>query len=172
MANLVADKKDYPCIVNGRKMTGGEVLVAAGLITQAELDDAVAKGPYSYQLLNAGQNSRILSFNNLFDMDRPKDAIVDKFQTNVLKGSQYSKDHFKYGGPKLSQNELRKVWKKAKKYSDKKEITGGDDYLQFQRDKLDLYSSSEKKALKEQRKQDVKQIKYYEYYIEERKNSF
>ena len=69
----------------------------------------------------------------------------------------------------MTMAERRKLWKKTREFEKDRVLTGGPNYLAFQKDTLDLYTSDEKKELKKDRAKDLGLMHYYQYELDERK---
>ncbi|MBQ9444400.1 MAG: hypothetical protein IJU43_08895 [Lachnospiraceae bacterium] len=165
MAELTDTDGESNCVSDGQNMTVAQVLAKYGRITQEEMNDALQICDY-YQNISVVQNDYFFNINPYV-----ADEVVrtkDRFQRPTLEKCQYRKDHRKVTGPTLTQGEARKIWKDTLKYEKDYLLTGGDTYVNFQKNRLDLYSPAQKKALKEQRKKDAGILHFYNSYLDDR----
>ena len=166
MANLCDTGTERKCLSDGKAMTMAELLVKYGKIPEEMKDYAYLMGPEYYQSFNGSQNKYY--FNQGVFFPDPDDPQLEVFDLNDIKKMQYLKDHNNIGGPHLSRSEARRIWKKTLDYSDDLVLTGGDEFLEYNRIKLDLLSSSEKRSLREDRKKDADIAGNYSQRLDER----
>ena len=158
------------CISDGEKMTTAQLLVKYGKISREEVDDALNLGPDYYQTVHAGINPH---YNGLADFD-PEYVGVENNTFGALNDfyiQQHTKDNVKIGGPKMDETKVREIWQNSLDYSEDLNLTGSPIYVAFQKDKLDLYSSAEKKEIKKSRKKDADIRKLYKTYLDNRQKS-
>ena len=166
MANLVDTEAERESSSDGKPMTTAEILVKYGRITFEEMNDAMNLGLEYYQNMNAAQNPRFFSFKSYdTNIDEPG---LNVFLTENLINQEHTKDNHKMKGPKVSVAEARNIWKKALKYTSDNNLTGGRNLVDFKKASLNLYTAAEKKAIREQRKQDANLMNYYNFYLDER----
>ncbi len=167
-SQLVSPKGERKSQSDGKNYTIAEILLKYDRISKEELDDAVRLCPDYYQNLSADQSNRFMDFR---DYDREANVAPGHMDRRNAEERQYSRDHKAIGGPSVSQAESRNIWKKALKYTSDINVTGSDSFLLFQKNKLDLYTSAEKKAMKEQRKRDAGILSSYNNYLDECKEA-
>ena len=165
MANLIDKGPESQCIVDGEKLTVGELLVKYNRIPKEMLDDAMHVGVKHYVTLGAEQNGRYLSVNNY------SEEYEDEYQGDCLLVNFVESDRERniksIGGPKISFETSREMWKKSLKHSDDLHLVGGVDLLRDRKNKLDLYTDAEKDRLKKSRKRDAVIKGAYTYYLSE-----
>ena len=168
MANL-CDEGDKDSLIDGEKMTLSEALYKNGYITREEADYAHDMGPEYTQNFQLFHNNFIQT-TDAFGEDPDGEVLKrDIYLPKEIEGQQFAAEKINIGGPKLSKNRLRDIWKKSGKYKGEYLITGGDRFLKFQKNKYDAFTASEKKALKDQRSKDRSIIHFYDAYIEDKK---
>lgn len=162
-SQLVSTAGERKSQSDGKKMTLAEILQKYGKITKEELDDAIKLCPDYYQRLNADQNNR---FNDVTDFDERTNIGMGHMGRSEAEKRLYHTDHNTIKGPKLSFVQSRNIWKKALKYADDKNLTGSDEFLLFQKSKLDLFTPAERRALKQQRKKDADTVRLHETHLD------
>lgn len=163
LANLVDKGPESESKSGGEMLTSGELLVKYGKISQEELNDAINLGPNYYQRLSAIQNSYLFSVRCYMEGE-----ATNMFPASDLTNQQYVTDHHSYKGPKLTTAQSRAIWKKALAHEQDNILTGGYNMIEFQKEKLDLYTPAQKKALKLQRKKDSGTMKFYNICLDDR----
>ena len=166
MANLCHKGAESDSVSEGKTLTTAELLVKYGRITQAEMEDAVNLGPGYYQPLAIFQNTYLQTCKPYAPHEslRTK-GVVAKTDLVLM---QYTKDHARIKGPKVSPSEARNMWKETLKYRTDENMDGGEVYAGSQKNRLDMYTPAQKKELKAQRKKDVSIFDFYNLHLDER----
>ena len=149
---------------DGKEITFAEMLAEQGLISKEDLNKSITWGPNYYQTLT-------LSLNCYFN---GQTQFVDA--ENETGFSQTSQDLTKYAhigrvhtneGPSISMSKQHNIWKKAIEQGDVS-IIGLEDAVKFQKDRLGVYSSSERKTIKKQREKDAQLVTFCNAYLDDR----
>jgi hypothetical protein len=147
-------------------MTVAEVLIKYGKILKTKADNAELVGPDYYQEITGGLNTRFNSASEF--IEDPEEEPKKYFEMKPIKASRYLKSNFRIGGPGVSRSEARRIWKKTLAYSDDRNLTGGDQFLNYNATRLGAFSSSQKKEMKKARRNDVELFKLYNTELDNR----
>ncbi|MCR5233841.1 MAG: hypothetical protein K6E53_08025, partial [Lachnospiraceae bacterium] len=164
IANLCHEGESYS-ESEGQKMTTAQILVKYGKIPREMLDYTRKQGVDYYQNFTASLNAYSTT-PNIYRSDYGK--LTEVFSKVEFYNQDYGKHNLKIEGPKLSFGEERNIWKKVLAHSEDTALTGGNELLEHKKLLLNLYTPSEKKEIKKQRKDDMRLFHFYNAYLDER----
>ncbi len=165
---FIQDMGEFNCVkkceVGDKRITLGEYLAQNGLINEDELADSIHLNDGFYNRFSFGfTNYQAYSVSSFERGGR------DGFSTSYDFMVKINETRSKYdpGGPKLSAGEERKAWKDALSQGTHS-MYGEEGFTEYKKRRLDLYSDSERRDLKQRRKEESGLIHFYEETVNER----